>query len=85
MPPTGNREQGTGNGRRKDLCFALALCMLAAGCWGGVTPPPPAAGWVPGTLRIGQASGDCRSSGIKDAKLGGIVLIRLVTRGTPVM
>ena len=45
--------------RRSPLALAgLALvgCALAAGCWSGVTPPPPAAGWVPDTLRFAQKS-----------------------------
>ena len=48
--------------RRSVLAWAgLALAGFAlAGCWGGVTPPPPSAGWVPGTLRLAQRS-DFRS------------------------
>ncbi len=45
--------------RRFSLTLAALAsvgCVLAVGCWGGVTPPPPTTGWVPGTLRIAQKS-----------------------------
>jgi oligopeptide transport system substrate-binding protein len=49
--------------RRFPLAGAVvtsALVLLAAGCGGDATPPPPRTGWVPGTVRMAM-HGDFKS------------------------